>query len=176
MTIQVNQELCTGCGLCVDECSVGAIQLLDQRPVVDDSLCTVCEACMSVCPYGAITTSAIVEPGISIVIPSSTESTPILAQGQKSSQVIAGPVRGLTPFARAALAFLGREVAPRLVDVLVTVLERKLTEPPTTSISPVSTPQKNLASQGSSFQKRMRYRGGRAGKSNPYKKSQSKYQ
>jgi ferredoxin len=35
MKMQVNQELCAGCGTCMDECPEGAIQLVDQKAVID---------------------------------------------------------------------------------------------------------------------------------------------
>ena len=54
MVFQVNQELCAGCGVCMEACSVGAIQLVDQRAVIDNMLCTQCEACADACPNEAI--------------------------------------------------------------------------------------------------------------------------
>jgi len=54
MTIKVNQELCAGCGVCVDACSVEAIQMVDYRAKIDDALCTQCGVCMDACPNGAI--------------------------------------------------------------------------------------------------------------------------
>ena len=60
MLMQVNQELCAGCGVCMEACAVDAIHLVNQRAVIDAVLCTHCEACIDACPNGAIT--AIAEP------------------------------------------------------------------------------------------------------------------
>jgi ferredoxin len=36
MVMQVDQELCAGCGVCVDACSTGAIHLVEQRAEIDN--------------------------------------------------------------------------------------------------------------------------------------------
>jgi Fe-S-cluster-containing hydrogenase component 2 len=52
--VWVDLARCTGCGLCVEECPVGAIALADGKACVDTERCTGCEACMGACPQGAI--------------------------------------------------------------------------------------------------------------------------
>lgn len=52
--LQINQDLCTGCGLCVDMCAFGALTLKDNKAVVDNSACSLCGACVNVCAQGAI--------------------------------------------------------------------------------------------------------------------------
>ena len=54
MPAVVDPELCTACGVCIDECPVGAIELNDVAEV-DEELCTECETCVEVCPAEAIT-------------------------------------------------------------------------------------------------------------------------
>jgi len=49
----IDKQLCDGCGTCVDECPVGAIELNDTA-VVDEDMCTDCGSCIDVCPNNAI--------------------------------------------------------------------------------------------------------------------------
>ncbi|MBM7854802.1 heterodisulfide reductase subunit A-like polyferredoxin [Desulfohalotomaculum tongense] len=55
ITATVDEELCKGCGLCVDACPYGA-RVLDEKTKVAwvrEVLCQGCGACASVCPSGA---------------------------------------------------------------------------------------------------------------------------
>jgi predicted Fe-Mo cluster-binding NifX family protein/ferredoxin len=49
----VDPDKCTGCGICVDVCPAGAIEV-NKQAVVDAEACTGCAACVSECPNGAI--------------------------------------------------------------------------------------------------------------------------
>jgi len=166
MVIQVNQELCTGCGVCIDACSVGAIQLVDQRAVIDDALCTACEACIEACSNEAISMRSIPEPSVSIVTLPAAEAHSVPVWEEVAQPEKAASARGLVPLAGAALAFLGREVAPRLVDVVVDTLEHRLARPTTTTVSPVSTSTQVRTSGGRCERKQVRYRRGRTGNRN----------
>ncbi|RPI00620.1 MAG: 4Fe-4S dicluster domain-containing protein [Calditrichaeota bacterium] len=54
--IQINEDLCTGCGLCLPGCPEGAIQLIDGKArLVSDLFCDGLGACLGHCPEGAIT-------------------------------------------------------------------------------------------------------------------------
>jgi len=51
----VNQEMCTGCGTCVEECPVHAIALDDHdRAAIDEEHCIRCGTCHDVCPVEAV--------------------------------------------------------------------------------------------------------------------------
>jgi ferredoxin len=54
MAAKVDKEKCTGCGICVDECPVEAIKLVDDKAVVDEDACTECGQCVDACPNEAI--------------------------------------------------------------------------------------------------------------------------
>jgi NAD-dependent dihydropyrimidine dehydrogenase PreA subunit len=166
MFIQVNQELCDGCGVCVETCPVGAIQLVDQRAVIDDALCTQCEACVDACPNGAITALSVPARSAPIVALPAAESRIVPARDQAALPETAAPARGLASLAGAVLAFLGREIAPRLADALITALERRLARPTTTSIAPASSSSRSLTAKSRGEQRQARYRGGRIGYKN----------
>ncbi|MHA1725163.1 MAG: FAD-binding protein [Promethearchaeota archaeon] len=54
MSIKIDEEICTGCGVCVASCPYGGIELVDNIACIQES-CTLCGACVEVCPVEAIT-------------------------------------------------------------------------------------------------------------------------
>jgi len=53
--IEINEELCDGCGLCVPSCAEGAIQIIDGKArLVAEKYCDGLGACLGECPQGAI--------------------------------------------------------------------------------------------------------------------------
>ena len=105
--IYVDEERCTGCGLCVESCPTGAIRLVDGVAQVEQSLCRECEVCLSTCPNGAIL--AIREP--------SEPEKPVPARVPAPQPARPGGVR---PWLGPALAFVEREVVPRVSALLGT--------------------------------------------------------
>jgi ferredoxin len=54
--IKINQEKCTGCGLCVPACAEGALQIIDGKArLVSETFCDGLGACLGKCPMGALT-------------------------------------------------------------------------------------------------------------------------
>jgi Fe-S-cluster-containing hydrogenase component 2 len=54
--IQIDEELCNGCGQCVPACAEGAIQVIDGKArLVKDRYCDGLGACLGECPTGALT-------------------------------------------------------------------------------------------------------------------------
>ncbi len=53
--IQIDEELCDGCGQCVPACEEGAIQIIDGKArLVSEVYCDGLGACLGECPRGAI--------------------------------------------------------------------------------------------------------------------------
>jgi uncharacterized Fe-S center protein len=52
---QADADLCTGCGTCVDHCTVSALSMNDGLPQVDADTCITCFCCQEMCPEKAIT-------------------------------------------------------------------------------------------------------------------------
>ena len=50
----VKQEMCTGCGVCVDGCPVDAITLASEKADINDDECIRCGTCHDVCPDDAV--------------------------------------------------------------------------------------------------------------------------
>ena len=52
----INDEECSGCGVCVDTCAQKVIELVgDVAEPVNEDDCTGCGDCLEECPMGAIT-------------------------------------------------------------------------------------------------------------------------
>ena len=50
----VNREMCTGCGVCVDECPVNAMAVDNGKADIDEEDCIRCGRCHDVCPQEAV--------------------------------------------------------------------------------------------------------------------------
>lgn len=54
--VNINEEKCNGCGVCVPACAEGALQIIDGKAkLVSEVYCDGLGACLGECPQGAIT-------------------------------------------------------------------------------------------------------------------------
>jgi NAD-dependent dihydropyrimidine dehydrogenase PreA subunit len=161
MIIHVSRELCTGCGACIAACTAGAIQWLDQQPVIDDTLCTRCQSCAEACPNQAITAILIPAQSTAMIALPESDFHAVPAQQSETRPSVAAPAHHLAPLAGTALAFLSHEVAPRLADLFIMVLEHRMAQPAASPTAPPSKGSQRHAAQGRGERRQTRYRGGR---------------
>jgi NAD-dependent dihydropyrimidine dehydrogenase PreA subunit len=58
-TLQLDQDKCTGCGLCLQVCPHGVLKMNHKKAgIVDRDSCMECGACARNCAFGAITVRA----------------------------------------------------------------------------------------------------------------------
>ncbi|MCB2185339.1 MAG: 4Fe-4S binding protein [Deltaproteobacteria bacterium] len=51
--MRIDLEICNGCGLCVRDCPVAAVSLVDKKARINQT-CVECRTCLKVCPRGAV--------------------------------------------------------------------------------------------------------------------------
>jgi ferredoxin len=61
--LYVGDNLCAGCGICIDACPRDAISLAEGVAHIDTVRCTSCGQCVDVCPAAAIVDAEVMEPG-----------------------------------------------------------------------------------------------------------------
>jgi len=126
--IYVDGDKCAGCGACEDVCPVEAVRVSDGVARIDQDRCNECEACVETCPNEAIL--VVIEPAEERAISLREQPAPEVALAEPHRAP--APLRSqVVPVVGAALAFLGREVAPRLATYLVDALDRRLSQQPT---------------------------------------------
>jgi hypothetical protein len=112
-----------------------------------------------VCPNGAIineltaTSEVVIIPQADIKPDLQADQKAIVLEETKESK------HGIKTLAEAALAFIGSEVAPRVVDVVIKSIEQRLIQPKTTTIPPSPSSSRNYELQNKGQRKHMRYRG-----------------
>jgi ferredoxin len=53
--VKIDEDKCTGCGVCVSPCAEGAIKIVDGKArVMKEELCDGAGFCLGVCPTGAL--------------------------------------------------------------------------------------------------------------------------
>ncbi|MCK4721130.1 4Fe-4S binding protein [bacterium] len=126
--VQIDEEKCDGCGLCVPSCAEGAIQIIDGKArVVDDSFCDGLGACLGDCPQGAITiiereAPAFDEEAVGIHLAGIAKKEALTPAPAPKSRVCGCPGSAMRTFAKEAprAAFQTQEVPVAVMDSALT--------------------------------------------------------
>lgn len=146
----VDETRCSGCGACIEVCPTGAISIRGDTAVINQEGCTQCEACFHACPQQAIL---------------SVSDRSLVAEPDRLTAVATSPPRrvrsisaGAAPALAAALIYVGREVVPRVANLLLDALERRMTEFPTSGVDQIATGSDAASRSGSGRGHRRRHR------------------
>lgn len=128
--IYIDENLCTGCGLCLDACKQGALSLRDNVVMVDAELCTSCNRCVAMCITGAIRSAELlpVDTPTAVLCPSVYAP----AAWSETSPLVADPLgrlqqTGPSPLAAPAPSRLAsaEKILSALAGLVIFALERK---------------------------------------------------
>jgi Fe-S-cluster-containing hydrogenase component 2 len=114
--IEVNNELCIGCGACVRACPVSAIHLREGNVYIEESKCTGCQKCIQICPVDAL---AVIEPVFSLATGNAQEVQVLPVRSPVESD------SGYTSWKSIAFNAFFQQVFPRLIDVATAYLENR---------------------------------------------------
>jgi Fe-S-cluster-containing hydrogenase component 2 len=150
--LYVDENRCSGCGVCVELCPTGAIALRSGVAAIDQERCTQCEACFQACPEQAI---------LSVSDRSLVSQRDLAAAVAKSEppQVSSIAARA-APALAATLMFIGREVVPRAAGFLLDVVDRRLAGQGSRREETNSQPSGQSRGPGAGGRRRRRRRGG----------------
>ncbi|MCE5244518.1 MAG: 4Fe-4S binding protein [Desulfobacteraceae bacterium] len=82
--IEIDEELCDGCGQCVTSCAEGAIRIVDGKArLISENYCDGLGACLGECPQGAL---KIVERTAKDFDPEAVEEHLKASEGQKAAE------------------------------------------------------------------------------------------
>lgn len=76
--IEVNKNLCIGCGLCKKDCPASNIIIKEKKAVIKDQLCIKCGHCEAICPKAAITLAGFKEQPIEFKEQTTLDSNELL--------------------------------------------------------------------------------------------------
>jgi NAD-dependent dihydropyrimidine dehydrogenase PreA subunit len=84
-TLSIAQELCTGCGVCLEVCPRNVLELTDRKAVIVElDRCIECGACQLNCRYDAISVEAGVGCASALINGMKTGGEPVCGCGSES--------------------------------------------------------------------------------------------
>ena len=165
--IYIDNERCTGCGVCVEACPTGAIWLTEgetgRHAEIDEARCQECEACVEACPEKAIRSEA--EPVIERELVQ-VKAKPVPAKPQSRQVYLGRPAPKALTWLGAALAFAGREIVPRVAASLLDAWDRRAgrSTPPLSDSNSVRPARRTAADPTGGGARRRRWRRHRGGR------------
>ena len=154
--VLINIEYCNGCGICIDTCPTGAIFLQNEKAFIDTNLCEGREVCMETCPQGAIIHPASV-PVQEKATPFPIEMPTEVISIQDQQRFLAIHSEAL-PVIGSILLWTGRELAPRLLNLAVDYVERRIQHAETGLSRYPSQDRQRFLSQAGGRRRRQRQR------------------
>lgn len=106
--LSVNQEKCVGCGLCVQECYFGAIEVSNNKAVPHYDRCFKCGHCIAVCPQNCVVLDDYPAEDIQTYIPEKFDISPEL-------------LLNFVKFRRTNRNFLPKEVDDSIIRKLIEI-------------------------------------------------------
>jgi NAD-dependent dihydropyrimidine dehydrogenase PreA subunit len=129
--LYVDENLCTGCGICLEACDRGALSMRGRSAFIDESLCTSCGRCADTCVTGAIVTLEIDPDTLPGIVPAQSPQVRAVSAGMaplspaRSDAVgstAASPVPVISPVAKLEMF---EKAVSSLLSVVSFFLDRR---------------------------------------------------
>jgi ferredoxin len=157
--VYVNDAICNGCGECIDICPTNALIFQNNRAFIDQDLCQECGVCIDICPKGAILLAQPLPVGREVIQVPATPPDYSTSLVNCAERV---PVREMVlPVIGSVLLWTGRELVPRLADLALGILDRRIQSSqsaPTQKVGMQSNRQVSTSTRGDSRGRRRRQR------------------